>query len=85
MAKTITTLKDENGEVKGVSLVIVNTGGATAFQEMIRDVTVAANMIRRIKMGKSNATKQRVRKKKQEASRTLAEKIQIGRHLVNQE
>ena len=76
---------DENGAVKGVALVIINTGGAETFQEMICDVTFASNRMRQLKMGKIQRHKEACPKGKQEASRTLATRIQIGRLLVKQE
>ena len=52
VAKTITMLKNEKGEIKGVYLIIVNTGGASTSQEMLCDISFAANRLHQLKTGK---------------------------------
>ena len=64
VAKTISTLENEKGEIKGVSLLIVNTGGAAAFREMLRDVSFASNRLHRLKTGKQNVTQDPAREMK---------------------
>ena len=84
MMKNITTMKDENERAKGVTLIIVNTGGASAFQEMMCDVTFATNRLHQIKMGKIQCHEEACPSHDKEASGKLASIIQIGRLLVKQ-
>ena len=88
VAKTISTLQNEKGEVKGVALVIINTGGAAAFQEMLCDISFAPNRLHRLKMGKILCHEEACPKgddDDSQASRTLASEVQIGRLLIKQE
>jgi len=85
MMKTITTMKDENENAKGATLIIVNTGGSATFQEMMCDVTFAANRLHRVKMGKIQCHPEACHAKNKEASGELPSSIQIGRLLIKKE
>lgn len=85
VARSITTITDENGNAKGITLVILNAGSAASFQEMICDITYATNRLQQLKQGKVQCHEEACPKDESQASRELATRIQIGRLLVKQE
>ena len=80
-------LKNEKGEIKGVSLIIVNTGGEATFQEILCDISFAANRLHQLKTGEIECHKGSCPRSEEtkQASRTLAADVQIGRLLIKQE
>ena len=63
MAKQINTMRDENGMIEGAAIIVINTGGAAAFQEMICGIAYVANSLRQLEMEKYNAAMKHVRRK----------------------
>ena len=85
--KSIVLSREKEEEVKGIAIVIVNTGGGMSFQEMLADMTFATNRLHQLGIGKVQCNAKSFPEEWEggEISSQKANDIAIGRLLIKQE